>query len=546
MVVSDAKLAANRRNAQKSTGPRTEEGKRNSKLNAVTHGSRAETVILKCEDPQAFEDRSEAWSACLLPGNDVEQNAVDDAVEYSWLKDRTRRAQTARLATNISNAGIEEAKREAEEVISLGRKLFWDHRRPLAVFPHLDMETMKEPGQQRAVAFSEVADDPYDPQRLVVHLQSTAGGCQWMLDRWSELKSILDEGRTWQSPDKLKAVRLLGRHAVEAVDERDVLMVFLACQAMELEADMSFPEIFNDFRTYEKKIYTRRLEGRGIDRLRPNDAAAARLALLDIIERAMAPIKIQAEAHRRRSEFNDVLAIDRLAFDDSPVGERLRRYELVSGRGMARSLDILIKLRRSVVSGSLSVVSGPLSVVSDKIGALDKPIAPNEPTVACENAPNEPTAAQDNVTNEPTAVQENVTNEPTASQENVTNEPTASRKNVTNEPTASQKNVTNEPTAVAGDDNTSAALRASRNVRDDVTVQPEADSVKAGEWIREEVEKQQPIRAERLRILNEEARREAAEAMAALRARRGAQKNNKRHVGNTNTNDKKQDSIRPG
>ena len=105
MVVSDAKLAASRRNAQKSTGPRTEEGKRNSKLNAVTHGSRAETLILQCEDPQAFEDRSEAWSACLLPGNDVEQNAVDDAVEYSWLKDRARRAQTARLATNIRRNG---------------------------------------------------------------------------------------------------------------------------------------------------------------------------------------------------------------------------------------------------------------------------------------------------------------------------------------------------------------------------------------------------------------------------------------------------------
>ena len=56
-------------------------------------------------------------------------------------------------------------------------------------------------------------------------LQATAGGCQWMLDRWSELTSILEEGLDWQSADKLKAVRLLGRHPIEAVDDRNVLMI---------------------------------------------------------------------------------------------------------------------------------------------------------------------------------------------------------------------------------------------------------------------------------------------------------------------------------
>ena len=513
MEVSDAKLAANRRNAQRSSGPRTEEGKRRSSLNAVTHGLRAETAILLDEDPQALEDRKTSWSSCLLPGNDSEQRAVDDAGEYSWMQDRARRAQVARLATNISNAGIEEAKREATEVLSLGRRLFWDRRGPLVVYPHRDVDWMKEPDKQQAVAYSEMIDAPDDPERLVLHLQATAGGCSWMLDRWSELKSLLDEGLPWQSPHKLKAVRLLGRHPADAADIRDVLILFLACQTLEQKADMSIPEIYNDFRDYEKEIYTRRLEALGIDGLRPKEVAAARLALLDIIERATAPIKVTAEAHRRRAEINDALATDRLAFDDSPAGERLRRFELASGRGMARSLDLLLKLRRSVVSSPLSFVSGPLSIVSDQIGAIDEPIAPDEPTVARENAPNEPTDVQKNVTNEPTDV---------------------------------QKNVTNEPTAFAGDDGTGAALRVSRIAMDDETVQPEAHSVKAGEWIREEVEKQRPLRAERLRLLNEEAQREAAEAMAARRARRGAQKNKKRHVGSTNTNKKKQVPIRPG
>jgi hypothetical protein len=51
-------IAANRRNALKSTGPTTEEGKEHSRCNAVRHGLTAETVIADLEDAddyQAFE-----------------------------------------------------------------------------------------------------------------------------------------------------------------------------------------------------------------------------------------------------------------------------------------------------------------------------------------------------------------------------------------------------------------------------------------------------------------------------------------------------------
>ena len=57
MAISAAKLEANRRNALKSTGPRTQAGKDRSKMNAVTHGCRAETLVLPEEDPQELEDR---------------------------------------------------------------------------------------------------------------------------------------------------------------------------------------------------------------------------------------------------------------------------------------------------------------------------------------------------------------------------------------------------------------------------------------------------------------------------------------------------------
>jgi hypothetical protein len=131
MAVSAAKLEANRRNAQKSTGPRTEEGKKNSSLNATKHGLRAETLVLRDEDPQVLEDRREAWRSCLLPGDDVEERLVDDAVVYTWHQDRARRAQAGRINANIANYGVDQVQTNAKEVEDLGRRLFKDRQGPL-------------------------------------------------------------------------------------------------------------------------------------------------------------------------------------------------------------------------------------------------------------------------------------------------------------------------------------------------------------------------------------------------------------------------------
>jgi hypothetical protein len=57
-MTSFRQIEANRRNSLRSTGPRTEEGKRQSRCNALRHGLTAETVIdglENSEDYRAFE-----------------------------------------------------------------------------------------------------------------------------------------------------------------------------------------------------------------------------------------------------------------------------------------------------------------------------------------------------------------------------------------------------------------------------------------------------------------------------------------------------------
>jgi hypothetical protein len=52
-MISQRKIEANRKNAAKSTGPRTAQGKANVRLNAVTHGLTGATVVLPHEEEQA-------------------------------------------------------------------------------------------------------------------------------------------------------------------------------------------------------------------------------------------------------------------------------------------------------------------------------------------------------------------------------------------------------------------------------------------------------------------------------------------------------------
>ena len=54
-MTSLKQIEANRRNSLKSTGPRTEVGKKTSRCNAVRHGLTAETVIGALEDAEDYK-----------------------------------------------------------------------------------------------------------------------------------------------------------------------------------------------------------------------------------------------------------------------------------------------------------------------------------------------------------------------------------------------------------------------------------------------------------------------------------------------------------
>jgi hypothetical protein len=71
-MASIRQIEANRRNALKSTGPRTQNGKMNSRQNAVRHGLTAETVVVPIEDAEDYN----SFEASIVLDYDA-QSAVE-------------------------------------------------------------------------------------------------------------------------------------------------------------------------------------------------------------------------------------------------------------------------------------------------------------------------------------------------------------------------------------------------------------------------------------------------------------------------------------
>ena len=90
-MTSFRQIEANRRNARKSTGPITEQGKQRSRCNAIRHGLTAETVIGALEDAEDYK----AFEAAIIADYDV-QSAVERelVLRLAGLLWRLRRATT--------------------------------------------------------------------------------------------------------------------------------------------------------------------------------------------------------------------------------------------------------------------------------------------------------------------------------------------------------------------------------------------------------------------------------------------------------------------
>ncbi len=88
-MTSENQIRANRDNAQFSTGPRTETGKRCSSANHTTHGLTGRRVVLKSESQAGYDQLLETLRADFAPQSALEDELVHEIANNAW---RLRRA----------------------------------------------------------------------------------------------------------------------------------------------------------------------------------------------------------------------------------------------------------------------------------------------------------------------------------------------------------------------------------------------------------------------------------------------------------------------
>jgi hypothetical protein len=101
-MATPAQITANRANAQKSTGPRSVEGKAASRFNALKHGLDAQTIVLPGEDPADYEALACDYDRSMRPETPTERFHVDTMIRADWQKRRLQLVEAELYRTVLS------------------------------------------------------------------------------------------------------------------------------------------------------------------------------------------------------------------------------------------------------------------------------------------------------------------------------------------------------------------------------------------------------------------------------------------------------------
>ncbi len=172
MAATEAQIRANRRNAALSTGPKTEEGKRITRGNALTHGFSA-AVVVPVADEAAVRERMIGVYETIRP-----QTAFQ-----AW-------ACTGVARTTISLDRLWALEKQIRAGASWRAVHSWEQ-------------------DQRAEADRIAARITRDPGRTVGLLVRSAAGCDWLIERWALLADVADR-HPWTDEQTSLAHDLLG------------------------------------------------------------------------------------------------------------------------------------------------------------------------------------------------------------------------------------------------------------------------------------------------------------------------------------------------
>jgi hypothetical protein len=104
-MISEKQIAANRRNARRSTGPKTEEGKNRSKLNAVRHNLTGQVTAMTEPDRAAYNQHLQSMLADLDPQGAMELQLAMQLASATWRLNRSAAIEDNIFALGLNQEG---------------------------------------------------------------------------------------------------------------------------------------------------------------------------------------------------------------------------------------------------------------------------------------------------------------------------------------------------------------------------------------------------------------------------------------------------------
>jgi len=326
-MATEAQIRANRANAQKSRGPTSEEGKARARLNALRHGMRAEVseLVAPREDPAELTARIQTWVDDYRPEGVVERDLVERAARLSWELDRAQRHEAALTARRVREAMLNHEAERAAEVAGLARKLLY-----LC-------------GKRNVPGSGPPWDD--EPRVFALALQATPEGTRWMIERWTEIRLLLDSGAAWSFPDQYKFIRLLGKHPVDAVDDPELNAIVLAWEAITENWGAVFWGKTRDETPSDNPAFNAWRAWRAL--VPPIKGPEAGWALLrSIVDRELDRLNERLELLEEVESADALELAERSLLATDAGAERLRRHQSARTRELLRTLDAIAKLRK--------------------------------------------------------------------------------------------------------------------------------------------------------------------------------------------------------
>jgi len=173
-MASLRQITANGRNAQKSTGPNTPEGKAAARANARKHGLAGDGTVLPDEEAAAIARRMESWRQDYVLVTDEDHWAFEQLVVSTVRIDQCQ-AQDNELRTRLAHRAA----------------VRWDVDRRLAA---------EELGARLS----------RKPAAVSLRLKQSKHGCTWLMEQWHVLGEALETQGQWTEAQQSLVADLLG------------------------------------------------------------------------------------------------------------------------------------------------------------------------------------------------------------------------------------------------------------------------------------------------------------------------------------------------